>query len=164
MLITIVCTLIFMLAYFLILLGAVGFIQNKKFFGSAPKCIQDAIPDTRERFPGAHMIGWIIIALAFILFILAVVLAVWDGAGNSFGFISFFVRFIVMLYGLELFDLGVFDYILLCHSNFYPRFYPEVKDIVGPHLFGFNKKVHAMHFLVYIPVSAVAALICSAIW
>lgn len=26
---------------------------------------------------------------------------------------------------------------------------PEVKDVVGPHLFGYNKKTHIMHFIIY---------------
>ena len=37
MMITILATFLMMLAYFLVLYGAVGFIQDKRFFGSAPK-------------------------------------------------------------------------------------------------------------------------------
>ena len=62
--ITILATLLMMLAYFLVLYGAVGFIQDKRFFGSAPKKNLAAIPDKKERFPGAHGIGWGIEAIA----------------------------------------------------------------------------------------------------
>lgn len=40
-------------------------------------------------------------------------------------------------------------------------FYPEVKGIVGPQLFGYNKKAHFMHFLLYIPLSAALAWVCT---
>lgn len=161
MIITIVTTLMMMAAYFLLLYAGVAYIQDKKFFSSAPKEIVDAIPDRKERFNGAHTIGWVLIAIAFLTFAGAFVLGGWDGIKNDFSFLGFFIRFIIMLYGLEIFDIGFFDWKLLCHSNFFPRYYPEVKDIVGPHLFGFNWKIHLMHFIVYIPVGAVIAWICT---
>jgi len=51
--------------------------------------------------------------------------------------------------------------VLLCHSNFFPHFYPEVKGIAAPQLFGYNKKAHFMHFLLYIPLSAALAWVCT---
>lgn len=40
-------------------------------------------------------------------------------------------------------------------------FYPEVKGIVAPQLFGYNKKAHLTHFLLYIPLSAALAWVCT---
>ena len=48
--ITMLATLTLMLAYFLILYGGVAFIQDKRFFGFAPKENLAAIPDRKERF------------------------------------------------------------------------------------------------------------------
>ena len=62
---------------------------------------------------------------------------------------------------MEVYDILFFDCVLLCHSNFFPHFYPEVKGIVGPQLFGYNKKAHFMHFLLYIPFSAALAWVCT---
>ena len=45
MVITIVATVMIWVAYFLILYGVVGFIQDKRFFSSAPKENLEAIPD-----------------------------------------------------------------------------------------------------------------------
>lgn len=59
-----------------------------------------------------------------------------------------------MLYCMELYDILFFDWFLLCHSNFFPHFYPELKGIVGPHMFGYNKRTHILHFLLYIPLCA----------
>ena len=46
------------------------------------------------------------------------------------------------------------------HSHFFPHFYPELKGIVGPHMFGYNKKSHVLHFLPYIPLCAAIAGVC----
>lgn len=56
--ITILATLLVFLAYFLLLYGAVGFIQDKRFFASAPQENLAAISDRKERFRGAHMFGY----------------------------------------------------------------------------------------------------------
>lgn len=89
---------------------------------------------------GAHIIGWLIEGIAVLMFIGAAVLAAWDGVRSGFGFWNFFVRFLVMLYCMEIYDILFFDWFLLCRSNFFPHFHPEVKGIVGPHMFGYNKR------------------------
>ena len=98
--------------------------------------------------------------IAVLLFAGAFVLAAWDSVKNGFGFGRFFARFIAMLYIMELYDIAFFDWVLLCHSNFFPHFYPELKGVVGSHQFGYNKKSHITHFIVYIPVCAALAGIC----
>lgn len=55
---------------------------------------------------------------------------------------------------MEAYDILFFDWVLLCHSNFFPHFSPEVEGIAAPQLFGYNKKAHLTHFLLYIPLSA----------
>lgn len=150
-----------MAAYFLLLYGGVGFIQDKNFFSSAHKDILAVIPDKKERFHGAHIVGGAIIAVSLLLFAGSLVLGVWDGVKKGFGFLQFFGRFIAMLYIMEIYDIIFFDWVLLCHSNFFPHFYPEVKGVVGPHMFSYNKKQYIIHFIVYIPVCAVIAWICT---
>lgn len=161
MVITIVATLMVMAAYFLVLYGGVGFIQDKRFFSSAHKDILAVIPDKKERFRGAHIIGWVIAVIAVLLFAGAAVLSIWDGIRNGFTFLKFFARFLVILYCMEIYDILFFDWVLLCHSNFFPHFYPEVKGIVGPHMFGYNKKAHLLHFVIYVPVCALIAWVCT---
>lgn len=161
MVITIVATLMVMAAYFLVLYGGVGFIQDKRFFSSAHKDILAVIPDKKERFRGAHIIGWVIADIAVLLFAGAAVLSIWDGIRNGFTFLKFFARFLVILYCMEIYDIFFFDWVLLCHSNFFPHFYPEVKGIVGPHMFGYNKKAHLLHFVIFIPVCALIAWVCT---
>ena len=73
------------------------------------------------------------------------------------------MRFLAVLYAMEIYDIIFFDWVLLCHSNFFPHFYPELKGVIGPHMFGYNKRTHIWHFVIYIPASAVAARLCALI-
>ena len=159
--VTMLAALTIMAAYFLILYAGVAFIQDKRFFSSAPKENLDAIPDTKERFRGAHLIGWVLAVAALCMFAGAFLFAAWDGVQNGFRFAGFFARFLTMLYCMEIYDILFFDWVLLCHSNFFPHYYPELKGIVGPQMFGYNKKSHILHFILYIPACAAAAWVCT---
>lgn len=76
--------------------------------------------------------------LASFLVMAAYFLLLYAGVGLIFG--AFFTRYLVILYVMEVYDILFFDWVLLCHSNFFPHFYPEVKGIAAPQLFGSNKK------------------------
>ena len=158
--ITVLASLMRMAAYFLILYGAVGLIQDKRFFSSAPKENLAVIPARKERFCGAHALGWMAEGLAVLLVLAALALAAWDGIRNGFGFFRFFARFLIMLYATELYDIFFFDWFLLCRSGFFAHFYPEVKGVVGPQTFGYNKKTHLLHFLLELSLSAALAGLC----
>lgn len=122
--------------------------------------MQAAVQPRDERFPGAHALGWFLIAVSFALFLGAVVFGGWDGIRNGFPFWKFFVRFTAMLWLLKAYDILFFDFILLCRSNFFPRFYPETWPVLGPHLFGYNKKTHILHIVLSPVVAAALAAIC----
>lgn len=77
---------------------------------------------------------------AILMFAGAFVLGAWDGVKRDYGFLQFFGRFLAMLYLMEIYDICFFDWYLLCHSNFFPHFYPELKGVVGPQQFGYNKR------------------------
>lgn len=160
--ITLLASFLVMAAYFLLLYAGVGLIQEKKFFPYAPREVFAAVPERKaERFRGAHILGWCLGILAMLLFLGAAVLAAWDGVRNGVTFGAFFTRYLVILYVMEAYDILFFDWVLLCHSNFFPHFYPEVKGIAAPQLFGYNKKAHLTHFLLYIPLSAALAWVCT---
>lgn len=62
------------------------------------------------------------------------------------GTLMIMVGYFLLLYALEIYDILFFDWFLLCHSGFFPHFYPELKEIVGPQQFGYNKRTHIAHF------------------
>lgn len=161
---TLLLALMTMAGLFLLLLGGVGFIQDKRFFSSAPQQVRDVVPATRpERFPGQHAAGWGMILLAFGLMGGAFTIGAWDGIRSGFGFWQLFFRFLVMLLLLKAFDVLFFDWFLLCRAgwNFFPHFYPEVDEVLGPHLFGYNRKTHLTHILLFPVASAALAWVCT---
>ena len=156
MLVTVILSLVLMAGLFLMLWSAVAFIQDKRFFSSAPKDVCAAVrPRTEERFPGAHRLGWRLMILAVALMLFALLYAGLDGAEKGFGFWQLFTRYLIMLLALKAFDILFFDLVLLCHSGFFPHYYPEVKGIVGPHQFGYNWREHLL-MIVLSPVAAAA--------
>ena len=75
MCVTIVLSGCMMLGLFLLLLGGVGYVRDKKFFSSAPREVLNVVPETKaRRFMGQHILGWIIISLAVVLMIAAVII------------------------------------------------------------------------------------------
>lgn len=161
MILTIVLAVVMMAGLFLMLWGAVGFVQNKKFFSSAPREALEVIQPKEERFNGQHIVGWIMLILSLLLMGGALIYGAYDGIKNGFGFWQFFARFAVMLLLLKAYDVLFFDYYLLCRSGFFPHYYPEVKLIYGPHLFGFNKKSHIVQAALIIVGSLIAAWVCT---
>ncbi len=158
-LVTIALSIMMMAGFFLMLWGAVGFVQNKKFFSSAPKEVQDTVKPKEERFKGQHAVGHGMLVCSFLLMLGAVALGFYDGIIRGLGYWAFFARFVVMLVALKIFDVLFFDFFLLCRSNFFPHYYPEVKPVLGPHLFGYNKWTHVTHVAVFVAVSFLLAYI-----
>lgn len=160
MITTIILSVIMMAGLFLLLWAAVALIQNKKFFTSAPKEAQAVIQPKEERFPGAHALGYTLGIFAILLMGGAVIYGCWNGIQNEYNFGQFFGRFLIMLWGLKLYDILFFDYFLLCRSGFFQHYYPEVTGLYGPEVFGYNWKSHLLYIILSLVVSAVLALIC----
>jgi hypothetical protein len=164
MIITVLLSFMMMAGLFLMLLAGVGFIQQYRFFSSAPKEVRNAVPKTKpERFKGQHAIGWVMIVISFALMDGAVVLGAWNGIANGFSFWQFYLRFFLMLILLKAFDVGFFDWVLLSNAgfNFFPHFYPECKPVLGRYLFGYNWKTHLLHVIMFFPSVALLSWICT---
>ena len=93
---TIILSAAMMAGLFLMLWSAVGFIQDKRFFTSAPKAAQEAIQPKESRFKGQHAVGWMLMLLSLALTAGAVIAGAYDGIQKDFEFWQFFVRFTMM--------------------------------------------------------------------
>lgn len=114
MILTVFLSLIFCAAVTLMLLSAVAFIQDKRFFSSAPKEAQAVIqPRDNELFYGARVIGWTLMIFAVLMILGVVVISVWDGFRSGFTFWQFFLRFVLIFTVYKLYDMICFDYFLL---------------------------------------------------
>ena len=164
MLLTVFGTIVFCAAITLMLLSAVAFIQDKRFFSSAPKEAQEVIlPRENELFYGARVIGWTLMGFSILMILGVGVISVWDGFRCGFDFRQFFLRFVFIFTAYIIYDMVCFDYFLLLKFKFFQYFYPEGEGVMDNRKYGFNIKSQLLKLLVIFPaVSALAAWICSA--
>ncbi|WP_294483753.1 hypothetical protein [uncultured Ruminococcus sp.] len=163
MLITIFLAIVFCAAISLMLLSAVAFIQNKKFFSSAPKEAQNILkPRNTELFYGARVIGWVLMGFSIAMIIGVGVISIWDGFRCSFTFRQFFLRFVLIFTIYKIYDMVCFDYFLLMKYKFFQYYFPEIESVYSNRKYSFNIKSQLLKLLVIFPAaSALAAWICA---
>ena len=163
MLLTFFLAIVFCVAMAVIYLSAVIFIQNEKFFSSAPKEVQKVIkPRETELFHGSRIMGWTLLILSLLVVIGVGVISIWDGFRSHFTFIQFFIRFVSIFTIYKIFDMILVDYFLLLKSEFFQHFYPEVRNVFPPKKYGFNLKSQLLKLLVIFPAaSALVAWVCT---
>ena len=87
MLLTIFLAVVFCAAMAMMLISCVAFIQDNKFFGSAPKEAREVIiQKEHELFYGARAIGWTLFIISVLMILGVGVIAVWDGFRSGFTF------------------------------------------------------------------------------
>ncbi len=160
MLLTLLLSFVLMLSLFLLILIAVSLIQDKRLFTTAPKDIQAAALDHKERFPGARVLGWKLAVVCLFLILGAFFYGALDGVRKGFTFMQFFLRFITMLYLWKAFDIVCLDWLLLTKTHFFQHFYPETEGCAGYHSFGFNRKEQLIRIAVFPFAAAALAGIC----
>ncbi|MBE6870040.1 MAG: hypothetical protein E7494_15010 [Ruminococcus albus] len=162
MLITIFLAIVFCAAISLMLLSAVAFIQDKKYFSSAPKEAQNILkPRNTELFYGARVIGWVLMGFSIAMIIGVGVISIWDGFRCSFTFRQFFLRFVLIFTIYKIYDMVCFDYFLLMKYKFFQYYFPEIESVYSNRKYGFNIKSQLLKLLVIFPAaSALAAWIC----
>jgi hypothetical protein len=163
MLLTIFLAIVFCAAITLMLLSAVAFIQNEKFFSSAPKEAQAVlVPRDKELFYGARTIGWMLMVFSFLIIGGVGVISIWDGFRNGFTFWQFFLRFVLIFTIYKIYDMICFDYFLLMKFHFFQYYYPETESVYSGRKYGYNIRSQLLKLLVIFPAaSALAAWICS---
>nr|MCR4597068.1 hypothetical protein [Lachnospiraceae bacterium] len=130
MLLTIFLAIVFSAAISLMLLSAVAFIQDKKFFSSAPKEAQElVVPRNKELFYGARTIGWTLMIFSILMILGTGVISIWDGIRSGFTFFRFFLRFVLIFTIYKLYDMICFDYFLLMKFKFFQYYFPEVDSV-----------------------------------
>ena len=163
MLLTVFLAIIFCGAITLLLIAAVAFIQDKKFFSSAPKeALEVFVPRDRELFYGARAMGWVLLILGVLMILGVGVISVWDGFRSGFTFIQFFLRFVLIFTIYKAYDMIFFDWFLLCRFHFFQHYYPEVEPVYDGRKYGYNIKSQLLKLFVIFPaVSALAAWVCT---
>ncbi len=163
MLLTIFLSIVFCVAITLMMFSAVAFIQDVKFFSSAPKEARDVlVPRDKELFYGARAIGWVLMIFSFLMIAGVGVISIWDGIRCEFTFLQFFIRFVMIFSVYKIYDMIYFDYFLLMKYHFFQFYFPEVESVYSGRKYGYNIKSQLMKLLVVFPAaSALAAWICA---
>ena len=163
MVLTVFLAIVFCAAMALMLISAVAFIQDNKFFSSAPKEAREVlIQRDHELFYGARAIGWTLFIISILMILGVGVIAVWDGFRNEFTFRQFFLRFVLILTIYKICDMALIDNFLLLKFHFFQYYYPEAEHVMEERKYGFNIKSQLLKLLVIFPaVSALAAWICT---
>ena len=163
MLLTVFLAIIFCGAITLLLISAVAFIQDRKFFSSAPKeALEVLVPREKELFYGARVMGWVLLILAVLMILGVGVISIWDGFKSGYSFIQFFLRFVLIFTIYKAYDMIFFDWFLLCKFHFFQHYYPEVESVYSGRKYGYNLKSQLLKLLVIFPAaSALAAWICT---
>ncbi|MBP3869207.1 MAG: hypothetical protein J6D38_08850 [Solobacterium sp.] len=163
MLLTVFLAIVFCAAMALMLISCVAFIQDNRFFSSAPKEARSVLKQReQELFYGARAIGWTLFIMSGLLILGTVVIAVWDGFRSGFTFWQFFWRFVLILTIYKICDMVLIDNYLLLKFHFFQHYYPEAAHVMEGRKYGFNIKSQLLKLFVIFPaVSALAAWICT---
>ena len=163
MLLTVFLAIVFCGAITILLISAVAFVQDNRFFSSAPKEAQTLIkPRNRELFHGARAMGWVLMILSVLSILGVGVVSIWDGIRSGFNFGQFFLRFVLIFTIYKAYDMIFFDWFLLCKFHFFQYYYPEVERVYNGRKYGFNLKSQLLKLLIIFPAaSALAAWICT---
>jgi len=138
--VTLILTLTMCALLFLMIWSATCFYPWTGLLRFFPKDIEEKARLHQPPFPAAPVIGWILMLLCALGFVGVIVYGGWDGVRKGFTFGQFFVRFLVMLFGMKAFDIIALDYFLITKTQFFQHYIPETKGCAGYHSFGYNRK------------------------
>ena len=159
--VTLLLTLGMMLTLFLMVWAAARFMPWKRLMDFFPEDIQAAAKDHAPPFRAAPAIGWVLMALCMLGFVGLIVYGGWDGVRNGYSFGQFLARFLIILFGVKLFDIVGLDYILITKTHFFQHYLPETEGCAGYHQFGYNRR-EQLRQIVCLPFAALlTAWICS---
>ena len=159
--VTLILTLTMCALLFLMIWSATYFYPWTGLLRFFPKDIEEKARLHQPPFPAAPVIGWILMLLCALGFVGVIVYGGWDGVKKDFTFGQFFVRFLVMLFGMKAFDIIALDFFLITKMQFFQHYIPETKGCAGYHSFGYNRK-EQLRRIVTLPFAALlTAWVCT---
>ena len=163
MLLTGFLAIVFCGAITMLLIAAVAFVQDNRFFSSAPKEARALLkPRKEELFHGARTMGWVLMTISILMILGVGVISIWDGFRCGYSFMGFFLRFVSIFTIYKVYDMIFFDGFLLCRFRFFQHYFPEVAGVYNGRKYGYNLKRQLLKLLVIFPAaSALAAWVCT---
>ena len=161
MTVTIILTVIMSALLFLMIWSATVFLPWKRLMDFFPEDIKEKAIDHKPPFKTAPIIGWICMILCMLGFIGVIVYGGWDGVQRDYSFWDFLGRFLIILFGVKVFDIIGLDLILITKTHFFQHYLPETEGCAGYHNFGFNRKEQIKQIITLPFAALLAAWICS---
>ena len=159
--VTLILTLTMCALLFLMIWSATYFYPWTGLLRFFPKDIEEKARLHQPPFPAAPVIGWILMLLCALGFVVVIVYGGWDGVRKGFTFGQFLVRFLVILLGMKAFDIIVLDYILITKTQFFQHYIPETKGCAGYHSFGYNRKEQLTRIMTLPFAALLTAWVCT---
>lgn len=160
MLTTIILTVILWVLFFLMEWSVAAFYPHPLIIEYFPDDVKEKARDHKPPFKAAPAIGRVLLALICIGLIGTFIYGGRDGVSKGYSYVQFFVRFLIMLYGMKAFDILFFDYFILTKTHFFQNFFPETEGCAGWKRFGYNRTEQIKKLIMMLPCAAVNALIC----
>lgn len=157
---TVILTLIMMALLFIAVWVTAAFMPLRALAGLFPRDVQKALKPRLDDLGNGPQ-GWRITGIVLLALIGVTALAVYlaggmDGMRRGYDFWRFFLRFIMMSYGVELFRIIAIDFFLMSKSDFFQRRLPETADCEGYKDFGYNRD-RQLRGVIAIPILCLAA-------
>ena len=142
MTITIILTITGCILLFLMILDATLTLPSSSLIKYFPEDVQKKLKSRLENLPltPKRIAGCIILVLLGLAWLALFFVGGFLGRADRFTFINHLIRFLIIGFGIKLFDIVCLDFILLTKTKFFQHFFPETKDCKGWHQFGYNRK------------------------
>ena len=160
MLTTLILTVILWVLFFLMEWAAAAFYPHPFIIEYFPEDVKERARSRKPPFKSAPVIGWVLLILIMAGFLGTFIYGGGDGIKKGFTYGKFYIRFLIMLYGMKAFDILFFDYFILTKTHFFQHFFPETEGCAGWKQFGYNRKEQIKKTIMMLPCAAVMALIC----
>lgn len=161
MLVTVVLTLAGILLLWLMIWSATLTMPTKLLAKNFPLDVQEALQPRLDnlKMSGKRVFGMIILIVLLLGFIALFVIAGIDGMNNSFTYLDYLIRFLIMSYGVKAFDIICLDYFLLTKTHFFQHYFPETEGCAGWQQFGYNRKQQLRQIIIMGLLSPLEALL-----
>ena len=103
------------------------FARTKFLMRFLPRDIREAARGHPDPSAGRQIAGYLLTALAAVVYLGALLFLGADGLRRGYGFWLLFGRYMLFLYGCKLFDILVQDQYIVITRKYYVCFYPETR-------------------------------------
>ena len=158
---TIVLTILMCALLFMMVWAAVYLFPSRKLMRFFSQDIRRKTMRHKPPFAAAPLIGWMVMGICVAGFLAVLLYAGWDGIRMEYIFGQFFVRYLIILLGVKVFDLIFLDFFLITRTHFFQFYLPETRGCKGYRRFGYNARQQLIQTIAMPLLSLLFAFLCT---